>query len=50
MLEFRKVTKKYLANRMVLDNASFTIESGEFVYLVGPSGAGKTTILILLFF
>ena len=45
MLEFRKVTKKYLANRMVLDNASFTIESGEFVYLVGPSGAGKSTLL-----
>lgn len=33
---------------MVLDNASFIIEPGEFVYLIGPSGAGKTTILRLL--
>ncbi|MBI4136601.1 ATP-binding cassette domain-containing protein [Candidatus Roizmanbacteria bacterium] len=48
MLEFRKVTKKYPGNRMVLDNASFVIQPGEFVYLVGPSGAGKTTILRLL--
>jgi len=48
MLEFRKVTKKYPGNRMVLDNVSFSVQAGEFVYLIGPSGAGKTTILRLL--
>ena len=48
MLEFKNVTKRYPGNKVVLDKISFVIESGEFVYLVGPSGAGKTTILELL--
>lgn len=47
MLDFSKVTKKFGIST-ALDNISFTIESGEFVFLVGPSGAGKTTILKLI--
>src|SRR5947209_658344 len=31
-----------------LDHVTFTIESGEFVAVVGPSGAGKTTFLNLI--
>ena len=30
------------------DHVSFTIEKGEFVVIVGPSGAGKTTVLNML--
>ena len=33
---------------MALENVSFTIEPGELAALVGPSGAGKTTISYLL--
>jgi cell division transport system ATP-binding protein len=31
-----------------LDDVSFTINEGEFVFLVGPSGSGKTTIIKLI--
>lgn len=49
MIEFRNVTKQFEdAGNIALSNASFTIENGEFVFLVGSSGAGKTTITKLL--
>lgn len=49
MIEFRSVSKQYEdAGNIALSNASFTIENGEFVFLVGSSGAGKTTITKLL--
>ncbi|MCY2989720.1 MAG: amino acid ABC transporter ATP-binding protein [Planctomycetota bacterium] len=40
----RDVTKHF-GERLVLDQISFTIEPGETVALVGPSGGGKSTIL-----
>ena len=49
MIEFRNVTKQYDdAGNIALSNANFTIENGEFVFLVGSSGAGKTTITKLI--
>lgn len=49
MIEFRNVTKQFEdAGNIALSNASFTIENGEFVFLVGSSGAGKTTITKLI--
>lgn len=48
MIEFVDVNKTYENGTIALSNASFRIESGEFVFLVGPSGAGKTTITKLL--
>ena len=49
MIEFKNVTKQFEdAGNIALSNASFTIENGEFVFLVGSSGAGKTTITKLL--
>ena len=48
MIEFYRVSKEYHGRR-VLKNLSFRIEQGEFVFLTGPSGAGKTTVLKLLY-
>lgn len=49
MIEFVNVTKYFEdAGNVALENASFKIENGEFVFLVGSSGAGKTTITKLL--
>ena len=44
MIVVDKVTKKY-GNKKVLDNVSFEIDKGEFVSIIGPSGAGKTTMI-----
>ncbi|MDR1798207.1 MAG: ATP-binding cassette domain-containing protein [Clostridiales Family XIII bacterium] len=46
MIEFRKVSKSYGAN-IGVKGISITIDDGEFVFLVGPSGAGKTTFVKL---
>lgn len=48
MIQFEGVTKTYPLGYAALDNVSFTIERNEFTFLVGTSGAGKTTILNLI--
>ena len=47
-IEYKNITKDYDVDDRVLDNVSFKVEKGEFVFLVGPSGAGKTTLIKLL--
>jgi subfamily B ATP-binding cassette protein MsbA len=48
-LEFDHVTLRYAADQAnALDQFSLTIEAGETVALVGPSGAGKTSLVNLL--
>ena len=48
-LEFSKVTFQHQsANRSALDNISFKTKKGETIAFVGPSGAGKTTLVKLL--
>lgn len=47
MITFEKVTKKF-GNIAALREISFVVEKGEFVFLTGPSGAGKTTVIKLL--
>src|SRR3989344_5575307 len=48
MITFEAVKKIYEPNDVVLDNVTLTIKKGEFVSLVGLSGAGKSTIMRLL--
>lgn len=48
MIIFDKVTKKFPLGNLALDNVSFEIDDNEFVFLVGPSGAGKTSIIKLI--
>lgn len=45
---FDRVCFGYGDNKTVLDDVSFAVEPGKMVALVGPSGAGKTTVLNLL--
>jgi subfamily B ATP-binding cassette protein MsbA len=46
-IEFRNVSFSY-GERQVLHNISFTVNKGEMVALVGPSGGGKSTIADLI--
>lgn len=48
MIEFKNVSKKYGTGTLAVDNASFTIEKGEFAFLIGNSGCGKSTIIKMM--
>ena len=48
MIEFRGVTKTYPNGTTALKDVNLTIEDGEFVFIVGSSGAGKSTFLKLI--
>lgn len=50
-VSFEEVTKTYTMGETVIraaDGVTFNIEKGEFCVIVGPSGAGKTTVLNML--
>lgn len=47
IIKFDKVTKKF-GSVLALNDVSFEVKEGEFVFVTGPSGAGKTTMLKLI--
>lgn len=48
MISFHQVTKQFPSGHIALEDINFTIDPGEFIFLLGPSGSGKTTILRLI--
>ena len=47
MIKVKNLSKSY-NNQLVLNNISIDIKKGEFISIVGPSGAGKTTFLNII--
>lgn len=48
MIYFNNVSKVYSSDSVALDNVTLTITTGEFVSIVGHSGAGKTTLVKMI--
>jgi cell division transport system ATP-binding protein len=48
IVELRKATKVYPGGTVALERVSLRVDRGEFVFLVGPTGCGKSTLIKLL--
>jgi len=48
MIQFFHVSKSYDGRQQAVHDISFRVNKGEFVFLTGPSGAGKTTLMKLI--
>ncbi len=48
MIEFQNVCKSYGGPQLALDDVTFSVEKGEFLFVVGASGSGKSTMLKLI--
>jgi cell division transport system ATP-binding protein len=48
IIEFRGVTKKYGTGVFGLDQATFAIDREDFVFMIGSTGSGKSTVMRLL--
>jgi cell division transport system ATP-binding protein len=48
MIRFQEVSKQYPSGALAVNDVTFSIDDGEFIFLIGSSGAGKTTILRMM--
>ncbi|MFV0497112.1 MAG: cell division ATP-binding protein FtsE [Candidatus Fimivivens sp.] len=48
MIKFQNVSKSYGGPQLALDDVSFSVDKGEFLFVVGSSGSGKSTMLKLI--
>src|SRR5690349_21415883 len=48
IIELRDVTKVYPGGHLALERISLGVDRGEFIFLVGPTGCGKSTLIKLL--
>ena len=48
MIEFTDVVKSYTQGNKALNGVTMQIEDGEFCFLIGPSGSGKSAIIKLI--
>ena len=48
MIELKNITKTYDRRAKILDQMSLTIETGEYLEIIGKSGSGKSTFLNLI--
>ena len=48
MIKFEHVSLSFGAGNFQLEDINFEVERGEFIFLIGPSGAGKTSILKMI--
>src|ERR1700741_4792654 len=48
MIYYDRVSKVYADSSIALEDVSFIVEPGEFISIVGHSGAGKTTLIKML--
>ena len=49
MIELFHISKRYPGGQIGLDDVTLRIGAGQMVFLTGPSGAGKTTLMRLIF-
>ncbi len=48
MIQYKDVSKRYGSDIIAVEDLNFKIDEGEFLFLVGASGSGKTTVIKLL--
>ena len=49
MINFRDISLVFPGGSVALSNVTTKVEDGEFIYLIGPSGSGKSSFLKLIY-